>query len=157
MCYIPPENRIGVKSPSREKSFSAVIMGYASDMDAYRVWDPKAHKIREVSFAFTITIDGSYPFREREEWQAEPTSFIGDFSRMAPGRFKKYEFDSEDVKELVDRGRGEEMSRLLDSAPKSILKPSGAASGGGARASEANTNSEEEGYGRSRFKRFVAV
>ena len=145
VCYIPPENRIGVKSPSREKSFSAVIMGYASDMDAYRVWDPKAHKIREVSFAFTITIDGSYPFRDRkarEEWQAEPTSFIGDFSRMAPGEFKKYEFDSEDVKELVDRG--EEMSRLLDSAPKSILKPSSAASGGGAEASEANTNSEEE-------------
>jgi hypothetical protein len=48
-CYIPKEGREGGKQPAQKKSFSGAVVGYVSDMNAYRVYDFEKRKIRKIS------------------------------------------------------------------------------------------------------------
>ena len=64
-CYVPLERRRGGKEPAQRRSFRGVLLGYIDGMPAYRVWDIEAKKIRSVSFNFTISHEGYYPFRDK--------------------------------------------------------------------------------------------
>ena len=57
-CFIPPERRPDHKGPSQRKAFDGVMLGYADDARAYRVWDIAAKKVREVSFYFCVISEG---------------------------------------------------------------------------------------------------
>ena len=63
-CYIPPPRREGGKTPGQEKCIDGVIVGYGNNMRAYRVYDLKERKFREVSFYFSIISEGFYPRKE---------------------------------------------------------------------------------------------
>src|SRR5690349_6983842 len=38
-CYVPQERRKGGKEPAQRRSFKGVLLGYADNMPAYRIWD----------------------------------------------------------------------------------------------------------------------
>ena len=57
-CFIPVKEREGRKTPGQTKTIEGVIMGYGEDMRAYRVWDLKAKKMREISFYFSVVSEG---------------------------------------------------------------------------------------------------
>ena len=80
-CYIPKERRLGEKEPAQRRSFKAVILGYADEMPAYRVWDIEAQQIRAVCNNFTINHEGYYPFRDKTSW---PQGFISDPENFSP-------------------------------------------------------------------------
>ena len=78
-CYIPKEKRVGGETPAQKRSFKGAVIGYEENMDAYRVYDFEAKKIRQISFSFAIVQEGFFPFRNRKEWEKdwgeEPVSF----------------------------------------------------------------------------------
>ena len=76
-CYIPVQRREGGKEPGQRRAFNGVVMGYADNMPAYRIWDLTDRKIRLVSFNFTICHEGYYPFLDKKNWAPE---FLADLS-----------------------------------------------------------------------------
>ena len=105
-CYIPKEKRKGGKEPAQRRSFRGVLMGYAENMPAYRVWDISARKLTQVSFNFTICHEGFYPFRDRANWAPEMFSDPQNFSPIVDGvlttyEWKKFDFDDEDAEEVL--------------------------------------------------------
>jgi hypothetical protein len=70
-CFLPKERRPDHKGPSQSKSFDGVMLGYAQDCRAYRVWDIEARKVREVSFHFCVISEGFFPFRKQTNWPEE--------------------------------------------------------------------------------------
>ena len=88
-CYIPPPRRSGKKQPGQVKSMEGVILGYVDDMNAYKVWDLKEKKVREVSFYFTVVSEGFFPFKNKKNWpeeeEKEPTSFFPTFETFLRG------------------------------------------------------------------------
>jgi hypothetical protein len=120
-CYVPKERRQGGKEPAQRRSFHAVILGYAENMPAYRVWDLEAQCIKNVSYNFTICHEGYYPFRDKSLW---PTDFSTDpefFSPTVSGvmtidEWKKFEFTAEESEEILLKSPD-----LLVSRPEPIM------------------------------------
>ena len=61
-CFIPSQQGEGGKTPGQKKFFEGVVIGYVEGMKAYRVWDIKQKKIKEVSFYFSVVSEGYFPF-----------------------------------------------------------------------------------------------
>ena len=106
VCYLPKEQRKDKKTPTQRKAFDGVIVGYVPDMDAYRVWDLSAQKIREVSFAFTIVQEGFFPLRDKKQWAqtflSDPTNFYPDEKAVLLKReWERFGFDEEDAEEAL--------------------------------------------------------
>jgi hypothetical protein len=78
-CYVPQERRKGGKEPAQRRSFKGVLLGYADNMPAYRIWDLGAKSIKSVSYNFTICHEGYYPFRERTNWPTESVEDLAVF------------------------------------------------------------------------------
>jgi hypothetical protein len=106
-CYVPKERRKGGKEPAQRRSFHGVVLGYAGNMPAYRIWDLEAKKIRLVSYNFTICHEGYYPFRDKLNWTEE---FFGDPENFTPtiggvitrSQLRKFDFGPEDSAELAE-------------------------------------------------------
>ena len=73
-CYIPAEARDDGKSPSQKRSFKGAMLGYTSNMCAYKVWDIEKKKKRDISFAFSFVHEGFFPFISRKDWPEPPES-----------------------------------------------------------------------------------
>ena len=120
-CYIPKDLRKGGKEPAQRRSFHGVILGYAENMPAYRVWDLEAQKIKSVSYNFTITHEGYYPFRDKTTW---PPDFSDDPENFSPtmsgvltiSEWKKFDFDPADAEEVLEK-----TPDLLVSRPDPVL------------------------------------
>ena len=105
-CYIPPPRRSGKKQPGQVKSMEGVILGYVDDMNAYKVWDLKEKKVREVSFYFTVVSEGFFPFKNKKNWpeeeEKEPTSFFPTFETFLRGEeWKLFRFSPEEEKDAL--------------------------------------------------------
>ena len=53
------------------KARPGVLVGYAQNRKAYRIWDLERHKIREIAIQHTVTYEDSYPFQNRDNWREE--------------------------------------------------------------------------------------
>jgi hypothetical protein len=105
-CYVPQERRKGGKEPAQRRSFKGVLLGYADNMPAYRIWDLGAKSIKSVSYNFTICHEGYYPFRERTNWPTESVEDPSCFSPVIGGvlttiEWRKFLFDDEDAQEVL--------------------------------------------------------
>ena len=105
-CYVPKEKRKGGKEPAQRRSFRGVLMGYAENMPAYRVWDIEGRKLTQVSYNFTICHEGYYPFRDKKNWTSEMLTDPTNFSPVIDGvlttyEWKKFNFDEEDAGEVL--------------------------------------------------------
>ena len=80
-CYVPIERRRGGKEPAQRRCFRGVLLG----LPAYRVWDIEAKKIRSVSYNFTISHEGYYPFRDKNMWPPECLEDPSNFSPVVDG------------------------------------------------------------------------
>jgi transposase InsO family protein len=106
-CFVPKERRTGGKEPAQRRSFHGVILGYAGNMPAYRIWDLEIRKIRLVSYNFTICHEGYYPFRDKLNW---PEEFFGDPENFTPtiggvitrSQLRKFEFEPDESSELAE-------------------------------------------------------
>ena len=63
--YLPVGTRDEGKSPSQKRSARGAVIGYCTDMGAYKVWDLEKKKIRQVSFSFAFIHEGFYPFKNK--------------------------------------------------------------------------------------------
>jgi len=107
-AFIPQGAREGRKTPGQKKHIEGVIIGYAEDSRAYRVWDIEARKAREISFYFCVISEGFFPLKEKKhlpfEREEAPTSFFPTFeSFLKPEEWKKYGFTEEEEKELLKK------------------------------------------------------
>jgi hypothetical protein len=127
ICHIPKERRLEAKTPVQKKSFKGVIVGYAENgsMEAYRVWDLEDRKFRLMSYAFTVAMEGYYPFKDRSKWLSEwekvPVSFQPTLvSALNEDEWTMYRFGEEEsdsvVKFLSKEG---EMEKLKDNLGQS--------------------------------------
>jgi hypothetical protein len=79
-------------------------------MPAYKIFDLEKRKIRRISFAFTFTHEGFFPFMSRCEWpvsaEEEPARFYPTRETLLDGaEFEKFHFDATDeIDVLGDRG-----------------------------------------------------
>ena len=60
-CYIPPDRREDRKTPGQTKVYDSIILGYVDNMQAYKVWDIKERKKREVSFFHSVVMPHFIP------------------------------------------------------------------------------------------------
>ena len=105
-CYIPKERRVGGKTPAQKRSFKGAVVGYEDNMDAYRVYDFEAKKIRAISFSFAIVQEGFFPFRSRKDWEkdweGEPVTFYPTRESVLDEKeWGGFDFDSEEEAEVL--------------------------------------------------------
>jgi hypothetical protein len=105
-CYLTAEKREGGKAPYQKRSFRGVCVGYAADMPAYKIFDLQKRKIRKISFGFTFTHEGFYPFVSRCEWpvaaEEEPARFYPTRETLLDGaEFAKFHFDPAEEEEVL--------------------------------------------------------
>jgi hypothetical protein len=107
-CYVPVKGRKDGKSPSQRRFFRGAIVGYAENTPAYRVWDLAAKTIRTVSYNFTITHEGFYPFKDKTNWTPDfktlPVSFFPTEDGILDAEeWAAFGFDEEDATEVLSR------------------------------------------------------
>ena len=105
-CYVPIGQRNGGKQPGQRRSFKGAIIGYETNMDAYRVWDFANKKVRVVSFYYTVCHEGYYPFKDRSNWPPDaellPSCFAPSIgSALDDQEWFAYDFDDEDADEVL--------------------------------------------------------
>ena len=115
---------------AQRRSFRGVLLGYVDGMPAYRVWDIEAKKIRSVSYNFTISHEGYYPFRDKNMWPPECLEDPSNFSPVVDGvlstiEWKKFAFDKEETEEIFQVAPGLVMDLPeLPPVPKPIVDSS---------------------------------
>jgi len=107
-CYIPRERREGKKTPGQDKTFDGVVVGYVSDMRAYRIWDIEKRKVREISYNFAVISEGYFPFRDRKTWpevqEKIPVHFFPTFeSFVDKNEWKLFGFSKEQEAEVIKK------------------------------------------------------
>ena len=100
-CCKPKETRDDQKGPGQAKVFDGILLGYVQDMRAYRVWDIKKKKVKEISYNFTVVSEGFYPFRNqvfRGIRDLEPATFFPTKEILSDRKeLGRYQFSSEEV------------------------------------------------------------
>jgi hypothetical protein len=107
-CYVPKGQRVGGKAPGQRRSFKGAIVGYETNMEAYRVWDLADKQIRIVSYYWVICHEGFYPFKDRSKWPPDwlalPPSFAPTVgSVLDTTEWYSYEFDDDESNEVLSR------------------------------------------------------
>ena len=129
-CYIPIEMRKGGKTPAQRKFFRGVIIGYADNSPAYRLWDIADKKIRVVSYNFTVAHEGFYPFKDKENWPTDeifPATFF-----PVDDDLDAFDFDDEDALEVVSRRGARLVPEMLPVVlSEEVVVPAGVVPEGG--------------------------
>ena len=123
-CYVPIEKRREGKGPAQRRSFRGVVLGYVENMPAYRIWNIDTEKIVSVSFNFTISHEGYYPFRDKEKWPPQFKEDPENFSPTVDGiistvNFEKFKFDQEETSEIFSLAP----SLVVDRPPTPLPPP----------------------------------
>ena len=80
-----------------------MVIGYARDMPAYKVYDFETHKRREVSFTMTYIHEGYYPYLQAQkeklaqEMKEDPHTFFPTReAALDPDEWKTYDYSPAD-------------------------------------------------------------
>lgn len=118
-CYVPENMRKGGKHPAQRRFFRGVIVGYEDHTPAYRVWDLADRVIRVVSYNFTISHEGWYPFKDKDKvtWPAAPAQpdlFYPTIEASEnPVQWSAFDFDDDDASEALTRVKTRSVTRRV--------------------------------------------